>query len=71
MRKYGEGFFMSSNLAASIFTLKIEAVMSPNTLVSYFNSTWDHNPENLDLNLHHCEISNVTQFSVWLYDEAM
>jgi hypothetical protein len=40
--------------AASIFTLKLEAAWTPETLVSY-NTTWHHNPEDLDSNLHHCK----------------
>jgi hypothetical protein len=35
------------------FTLKMEAARSSEILASYCNTTWHHNPEDLDLNLHH------------------
>jgi len=39
-------------LAASIFTLKMEAARPSETLVSYDNSKLRHSPADLDLNLH-------------------
>jgi len=41
---------ISEYLAASTFTLKMEAAKSSKTLVSYHGATWHHNPEDLDLN---------------------
>jgi hypothetical protein len=35
-----------------IFTLKMEAARNSETLLSYRNTTWRQNQENLDLNLH-------------------
>jgi len=37
---------------ANNFTLKLEAALSSETVVSYHNTTWRHNLEDLDLNLH-------------------
>jgi len=37
------------------FNVKMEAVSSPNTLVSYRNTTWGHRPQHLDLYLHRRE----------------
>jgi hypothetical protein len=37
------------------FTLKMEAERSSKILVSYCDSTWSDNPQDLDLNLHCCE----------------
>jgi hypothetical protein len=36
-----------------VFTLKIEAAWISETSVFYHNTTWRHNPEDLDLNLYH------------------
>jgi hypothetical protein len=41
------------------FTLKMEAALSSETMVSYYNTTWRHNPEDLDLKHHRCEEGNV------------
>jgi hypothetical protein len=40
---------VSEDLAASIFR---EAAMSSETMVSYCNTMWHHNAEDLNLNLH-------------------
>jgi hypothetical protein len=37
---------------ANNFTLKLEAALSSETVVPYHNTTWRHNLEDLDLNLH-------------------
>jgi hypothetical protein len=41
--------------AASVFNIKMEAARSLEVVVSCCNTTWCHNAENLDLNLHHCK----------------
>jgi hypothetical protein len=38
-----------------LFTLKMEAVRTSETLVFYYNTTRRHNPEDLDLKYHHGE----------------
>jgi hypothetical protein len=40
----------------------MEAARSSETVVSYHNTTWHHNLEDLDLNLHCCE--NLISFVV-------
>jgi hypothetical protein len=41
-------------LIRETLTLKMEAAKSFEMLVSYCNTTWHHNTEDIDLNLHHC-----------------
>jgi hypothetical protein len=36
-------------------TLKVEPAWTTETVVSYHNTTWCHNPEELNLKHHHCE----------------
>jgi len=42
---------VAENHAAFIFVLKMEEAWSTETVVSYHNITWRHNPEDLDLKL--------------------
>jgi hypothetical protein len=43
--------YFGGPLAASIFTLKMEAARFSKVLISYHNTTWYHNPENFNLNV--------------------
>jgi hypothetical protein len=36
------------------FTLNMEAAWTSETIVSYYNTTWHHNPEELDLKIKRC-----------------
>jgi hypothetical protein len=47
------------------FTLKIEAARSSETLVFYHITTWYHNPEDHDMNLH-CDHFKVMQTEMGL-----
>jgi hypothetical protein len=38
-----------------VLTLKMETAMSSATLESYHNTTWHHNPEDLNSNIHYYE----------------
>jgi len=54
---YGTGTLItvSDVHTASIFTLKIDAARFSETSVSYYNTTWRHNPEDLYLKYHRRE----------------
>jgi hypothetical protein len=45
-----EVFWVVTVCGVAASTLKMEAARSPKILVSYHNSTWCHNPEDLYLN---------------------
>jgi hypothetical protein len=39
---------------------RMEAARSSEMLVTYHNTTWHHNPENLDFDLYHMKTSKLT-----------
>jgi hypothetical protein len=65
---------MLEDLAASITSLhcapQVVAIRSSETLVSYCNITWCHNPEDLDLNLHHHENLKIFH-KLWMFENKL
>jgi len=51
-------FYLS--LSLSLFTLKMEAAWSTETLIFYHYTAWRHSPEDLDLNVYRRKTSNLT-----------
>jgi hypothetical protein len=45
------------------FTLKMEAARSSEMLVSYHNTTWRHNPKDLDLNKQICYFDQNNKYA--------